>query len=108
MKAYDRCAKNIPNSLIDLLDSNNKNHRKSNGLIDTNGTVSYKIEQEPGGRSAILLHPPGPQQKISASPHPKFGNSLLHILNPPLMLFKLSLETFFKFFIIINFLIFAL
>ncbi len=59
-------------------------------------------------RSAILLHPPGPQQKISASPHPKFGNSLLHILNPPLILFKLSLETFFKFFIIINFLIFAL
>lgn len=66
-------------------------------------TIDYKIEQEPGGRSEILLHPPGPQQNISASPHPKFGNSLLHILNPPLILFRFSLETFFRFFIIIKF-----
>ncbi|HCN51602.1 MAG TPA: hypothetical protein DIT10_21380 [Chryseobacterium sp.] len=67
--------------------------------------IYYKIEHEPGGRSDILLHPPGPQQNTSALPQPKLGNSLLHILNPPLMLFRLSLEIFFKFFIIMKFLI---
>lgn len=58
--------------------------------------------QDPGGRSEILLQPPGPQQKRSTGPQPKFGNSALHILNPPLILFKLSLEILFKFFIMIN------
>ena len=67
--------------------------------------IYYKIEHEPGGRSDILLHPPGPQQNTSELPQPKLGNSLLHILNPPLMLFRLSLEIFFKFFIIMKFLI---